>query len=148
MQFNDTIKVQALVYSGMYAKVGDNYFHLNDDGSVADKASDDEAAYLNDNVLYDENGNEIEPTKIWLVFGKEKNAIISPNSRANKVSLNDGKDFVYSYEVVVKLKKQYYPLIPKEGDRVWLHKADGTIDKDMEVKGFVTLKQRYLKLWL
>ena len=148
MQFNDTIKVQALVYSGMYAKVGDNYFHLNDDGSVADKASDDEVEYLKDSILYDENGNEVVPEKIWLVFGKEKNAIISPNSRANKVSLNDGKDFVYSYEVVVKLKKQYYPFIPKEGSRVWLHKADGTINKDMEVKGFVTLKQRYLKLWL
>ena len=148
MQFNDTIKVQALIYSGMYAKVGDIYFHLNDDGSVADKASDDEVEYLKDSILYDENGNEVVPEKIWLVFGKEKNAIISPNSRANKVSLNDGKDFVYSYEVVVKLKKQYYPLIPKEGSRVWLHKADGTIDKDMEVKGFVTLKQRYLKLWL
>lgn len=148
MQFNDTIKVQALVYSGMYAKVGDCYFHINDDGSVADKASDDEVEYLKDNILYDENGNEVVPEKIWLVFGKEKNAIISPNSRANKVSLNDGKDFVYSYEVIVKLKKQYYPLIPKEGSRVRLHKADGTIDKDMEVKGFVTLKQRYLKLWL
>lgn len=148
MQFNDTIKVQALVYSGMYAKVGDSYFYLNDDGSVADKASDDEVEYLKDSILYDENGNEVVPKKIWLVFEKEKNAIISPNSRANKVSLNDGKDFVYSYEVFVKLKKQYYPLIPKEGSRVWLHKADGTIDKDMEVKGFVTLKQRYLKLWL
>ena len=148
MQFNDTIKVQALVYSGMYAKVGDSYFHLNDDGSVADKASDNEVEYLKGSILYDENGNEVVPKKIWLVFGKEKNAIISPNSRANKVSLNDGKDFVYSYEVIVKLKKQYYPFIPKEGSRVWLHKADGTIDKDMEVKGFVTLKQRYLKLWL
>lgn len=146
MQFNDTIKIQALFYGGEYAKVGDNLFHI-ENGVAIDKATDDEAEYVNDG-LYDDNGNEIVPETLWLVFGKEKNAIISPNSRANKVSLHDGKDFVYSYEVIVKLKKQLYPLIPKEGARVWLHKADGTIDKDMEVKGFVTLKQRYLKIWL
>lgn len=147
MQFTDTIKVQALVYLGEYAKVGDKYFHV-DNGALGDSATDDEVEYLTSYYLYDDNGNEVVPETTWLVFGKERNAIISPNSRANKVSLHDGKDFVYSYEVVVKLKKQLYPLIPKDGARVWVHKADGTIDKDMEVRGFVTLKKRYLKLWL
>lgn len=147
MQFTDTIKVQALVYLGEYAKVGDKYFHV-DNGALGDSATDDEVEYLTSYYLYDDNGNEVVPETTWLVFGKERNAIISPNSRANKVSLHDGKDFVYSYEIIVKLKKQLYPLIPKDGERVWVHKADGTIDKDMEVKGFVTLKQRYLKLWL
>lgn len=46
------------------------------------------------------------------------------------------------------LSKAKYPLIPKEGDKVVIMKKDGTIDKEMEVKGFVTYKQRYLKLWL
>lgn len=147
MQFTDTIKVQALVYLGEYAKVGDKYFHV-DNGALGDSATDDEVEYLTSYYLYDDNGNEVVSETTWLVFGKERNAIISPNSRANKVSLHDGKDFVYSYEVVVKLKKQLYPLIPKDGARVWVHKADGTIDKDMEVRGFVTLKKRYLKLWL
>lgn len=147
MQFTDTIEVQALVYLGEYAKVGDKYFHVYN-GALGDSATDDEVEYLTSYYLYDDNGNEVVPETTWLVFGKERNAIISPNSRANKVSLHDGKDFVYSYEVVVKLKKQLYPLIPKDGARVWVHKADGTIDKDMEVRGFVTLKKRYLKLWL
>lgn len=147
MQFTDTIKVQALVYLGEYAKVGDKYFHV-DNGALGDSATDDEVEYLTSHCLYDDNGNEVVPETTWIVFGKEKNAIISPNSRANKVNLHDGKDFVYSYEIIVKLKKQLYPLIPKDGARVWVHKADGTIDKDMEVKGFATLKKRYLKLWL
>lgn len=146
MNFTDTIKVQALVYEDAYATIGGNLYHIKD-GEIGEAATDDEKEQFA-NGSYDDEGNEIEPVAKWLVFGKEKNAIIFPNSRANKVSLNDGRDFVYSYEVIVKLKKSLYSILPKEGDRVWLHKADGTIEKDMEVKGFATLKQRYLKLWL
>ena len=34
----------------------------------------------------------------------------------------------------------------EDGEKAW--KFDGTIDKEMEVKGFVTLKKRYLRIWL
>ena len=52
------------------------------------------------------------------------------------------------YEIYAPLIKVKYPLIPKEGDKVYITKKDGTIDKEMEVKGFVTNKKRYLKIWL
>lgn len=147
MNFTDTIKVQALFYEPSYAVVGGNVFDVDSDGNITTINGEMTAEY-NEEGLYDNNGNALELANTWLVFGKEKNAIIFPNSRANKVSLADGKEFVYSYEVIVKLKKTLYSLLPKEGTRVWLRKSDGSIDKDMEVKGFVTLKQRYLKLWV
>ena len=53
-----------------------------------------------------------------------------------------------SYEVIAPLSKQKYKMLPTEGDKVKITKKDGTIEKEMEVKGFVTLKRRYLKLWL
>lgn len=148
MNFTDTIKVQALHYEPNYAVVGDKAFVVDEDGNITATVDDEKTAELLADGEYDENGDPIEPAQTWVMFGKEKNAIIFPNSRANKMSLADGKEFVYSYEVIVKLKKALYPLLPKQGDRVWLHKSDDTINKDMEVKGFVTLKQRYLKLWL
>lgn len=148
MNFTDTIKIQALRYEPFYAVIGNKAFVVNDSGIITDIVDDEKTAELLDKGEYDEEGNALKPEQTWVIFGKEKNAVIFPNSKANKVSLNDGKDFVYSFEVIIKLKKQLYSLLPKEGTRVWLHKSDGSIDKDMEVKGFVTLKQRYLKLWL
>lgn len=148
MQFTDTIKVQALHYEPNYAVISDKAFIVDTDGNITDEVDDEKTAELLSQGEYDENGDPVEPVQTWVVFGKEKNAIIFPNSKANKMGLADGKDFVYSYEVIVKLKKALYSLLPKEGDRVWLQKSDGTISKDMEVKGFVTLKKRYLKLWL
>ena len=62
--------------------------------------------------------------------------------------LHDGSEYQYSYYVIAPLKKTLYPLIPKEGDRVRITKADGTIDKELEVRGFVTYKKRYIKIWL
>lgn len=148
MNFIDTIKVQALHYEPNYAVIGDKAFIIDTDGNITDTVDEEKTSELLQQGEYDENGDPVEPARTWVVFGKEKNAIIFPNSKANKVSLADGKDFIYSYEVIIKLKKALYSLLPKEGDRVWLHKSDGTINKDMEVKGFVTLKKRYLKLWL
>lgn len=83
-----------------------------------------------------------------LASGKTKNCVIFPNSKASSIVLNDGKQYAYSYEVIVKLKKSLYSLLPKESDMVWITKSDKTINKEMEVKGFVTFKQKYLKLWL
>ncbi len=94
---------------------------------------------------YDENFNPIEPTEEWLEFSK---CFISFNTAAQKIRLNDGQEYIYSYYVIAPLTKQRYPNVPMEGDKVRIVKADGTIDKEMEVKGFVTYKKRYLKIWL
>lgn len=93
----------------------------------------------------DEDFNPIPPTEEWIEFPK---CFISFNSAAQKVRLNDGQEYTYSYYVIVPLNKNCYPLVPKEGGRVRIRKSDGTIDKVMEVKGFVTYKKRYLKIWL
>lgn len=97
---------------------------------------------------FDEDGNPIEGEPFWMLFGKEKNAIIFPNKKASKVRLNDGSEYIYAYEIIVKLKKELIPLIPKEGQKVHIRKYDGTIDVTKEVVGFVTLKSRYLKIWV
>ena len=94
---------------------------------------------------YDEYHNPIPPTEEWQTFAK---CFISFNSAAQKIRLHDGEEYIYSYYVIAPLKKALYELIPKEGDTVRIQKKDGTIDKTMEVKGFVTYKQRYLKIWL
>lgn len=93
----------------------------------------------------DENLDPVEPTEEWVDFSK---CFISFNSAAQKVRLNDGQEYIYSYSVIAPLKSSTYGLIPKEGCNVHIRKADGTIDKQMEVKGFVTYKKRYLKIWL
>ena len=97
---------------------------------------------------YDDDGNPIVSQSEWVNFGKEKNCIILPNDKASKVRLNDGSEYVYSYVVLIKLRKDLVSIIPVEGDKVHIKKYDGTIDRDMEVKGFVTLKSKYLKIWL
>lgn len=94
---------------------------------------------------YDEELNPVDPIEEWLDFPK---CFISFNSSAQKVRLHDGQEFIYSYYVIIPLRKAIYDLIPREGDRVRIEKADGTINKEMEVKGFVTYKKRYLKIWL
>lgn len=95
---------------------------------------------------YDEDGNPIDATDIvYQDFGK---CAILPNTSAKTVTLEDGSAFVYSYEVFALLNTKKYKILPKEGDKVWITKKDGTIDKAMEVQGFVTYKKRYLKIWV
>lgn len=94
---------------------------------------------------YDADYNPVEPTEEWVDFSK---CFISFNSAAQRTRLNDGTEYIYSYYVIAPLKKELYDILPKEGDRVRIQKADGTIDKILEVKGFVTYKKRYLKIWL
>lgn len=94
---------------------------------------------------FDEDYNPVEPTQEWLDFSK---CFISFNSAAQKVRLNDGTEYVYTYYIIAPLTKKCYPIIPKEGERVRIVKKDGTIDTVMEVKGFVTYKRHYLKIWL
>ncbi len=96
---------------------------------------------------YDEDNNPItdDSEEAWLEFSK---CFISFNTSAQKITLHDGKEYQYSYYVIAPLKKSIYDIIPKEGDMVRITKADGTVDKVMEVRGFVTYKKRYLKIWL
>ena len=141
MNYEDTLKVGAKVYDVGYVEVGGKYYEQNDDGSVNFEAGDNDLR-----GGYDEDGNPIETTDIiYLEFGK---CTILPNSAANAVTLVDGSTYVYSYEVYSLLNTKKYKMLPKEGDKVWITKKDGTIDKVMEVKGFVTYKKRYLRLWL
>ena len=133
MNFTDNIQIQAKVYAVGYMEIGQRFFAMNDDGSP-NLAEEIEPFGKG----YDDAGNPItESVTRWLQFGK---CIIMPNSNAQKIVLNDGNTYQYSYLVYAPLKKAIYPLIPMEGDNVWITKQDGTIDRQCEVKGFVTFK--------
>ncbi len=94
---------------------------------------------------YDENLDPIEPSEEEVLFGK---CFIGFNDKAESVTLHDGKEYIYRYSIIATLTKANYPLIPKEGAQIRFVKKDGTIDKSMTVQGFVTLKERYLKIWV
>lgn len=142
MNFEDTLKIGANVYDIGYAEVGGKYYSLNDDGTL--NLSDNENEALKSG--FDEDGNPLTPDAfIFIDFGK---CVILPNTKASVITLADGQKYTYMYEIYAPLNKAKYPLIPKEGEKVWITKKDGTIDKEMEVKGFVTLKKRYLRIWL
>ena len=142
MNFEDTLKIGANVYDIGYAEVGEKYYSLNDDGTL--NLSDNENEALKSG--FDEEGNPLTPDAfIFIDFGK---CVILPNTKASVITLADGQKYTYMYEIYAPLNKAKYPLIPKEGDKVYITKKDGTIDKEMEVKGFVTYKKRYLRIWL
>ena len=142
MNFEDSLKIGANVYDIGYAEVGGKYYSLNDDGTL--NLSDNENEALKSG--FDEEGNPLTPDAfIFIDFGK---CVILPNTKASVITLADGQKYTYMYEIYAPLNKVKYPLIPKEGDKVYITKKDGTIDKEMEVKGFVTYKKRYLKIWL
>lgn len=96
---------------------------------------------------YDENLNPLPPQKEWKIFGK---CIIMPNDAAQKVTLADGSEYLYQYVIYAPLKSLHYKegLIPKENDKIHFIKDDKTIDKEATVRGFLTLRKRYLKLWV
>lgn len=142
MNFEDSLKIGANVYDIGYAEVGGKYYSLNDDGTL--NLSDNENEVLKSG--FDEEGNPLTPDAfIFIDFGK---CVILPNTKASVITLADGQKYTYMYEIYAPLNKAKYTLIPKEGEKVWITKKDGTIDKEMEVKGFVTLKKRYLRIWL
>ena len=89
---------------------------------------------------FNENLDEIESIE-WIKLGK---CIINPNTAAKLTIGNDGKEYLYSYEIMMKKPKGIFP---KEGDEIHIVKQDGTIDKVCKVSGFVTLKT-WLKLWV
>lgn len=92
----------------------------------------------------DEDGYPVAPQETVAEFGK---CFLSFNNAASKVTLADGHEYQYSFYVIAPLKKALYPLIPVEGERVIVKKADGTVYCRMTVNGFVTYKKRFLKLW-
>nr|DAG41983.1 MAG TPA: hypothetical protein [Bacteriophage sp.] len=142
MNFEDSLKIGANVYDIGYAEIGEKYYSLNDDGTL--NLSDNANETLKSG--FDEEGNPLTPEAfIFIDFGK---CVILPNTKASVITLADGQKYTYMYEIYAPLNKVKYPLIPKEGEKVWITKKDGTIDKEMEVKGFVTLKKRYLRIWL
>ena len=141
MTFEDTIEIEAKTYGVGYAIIGDKAYKCNDDGEITNEEVDVDI----ENGVFDEEMNLIEPYTEFFPFSK---CFISFNSAAQKVRSNDGREYIYSYYVILPLKQSIYHLIPHEGDRVKIKKADGTIDKEMEVRGFVTYKKRYLKIWL
>lgn len=97
------------------------------------------------NTKYDDRLNEVETIE-WLDLGK---CIIMPNSAAKITRGNDGKEFLYSYEIMMKIPKDLFghKLVPKEGNDVHIVKADGTIDKICKIVGFVTLRD-WIKIWV
>ena len=142
MNFEDSLKIGANVYDIGYAEVGGKYYSLNDDGTLNLSDNTNEALKSG----FDEEGNPLTPEAfIFIDFGK---CVILPNTKASIITLADGQKYTYVYEIYAPLNKAKYSLIPKEGDKVHITKKDGTIDKEMEVKGFVTLKKRYLRIWL
>lgn len=140
MTFEDTIEIE--VKRGFdFALIGGIAYECNDEGEITEERLDMDI----DRGFFDKDMNPKEFGTDFLPLAK---CFISFNSSAQKIRLNDGKEYAYSYYVILPLKRSYYHLIPREGDRVRIKKADGTINKEMEVKGFVTYKKRYLKLWL
>lgn len=91
-------------------------------------------------TFLNENLNEVCLTE-WVNLGK---CLIMPNNAASKMKGNDGKEYIYSYEIVMRKPKSN---LPKENDRIHIMKKDGTIDTICQVKGFVTLRN-WMKLWV
>lgn len=89
---------------------------------------------------YDAKLNEVEVVQ-WIPLGK---CIIVPNTSAKITKTNDGEEYIYSYEVIMKKPKS---IIPSENKEVHIIKEDGTIDTICRVKGFVTMRN-WLKIWL
>lgn len=88
----------------------------------------------------DENLNEVSQLN-WIDLGK---CLITPNSSASRTIGNDGKEYIYSYEIIMRKPKTN---IPKENDMIHFVKKDGTIDKTCRVSGFVTLRN-WMKIWV
>lgn len=99
---------------------------------------------LEESVDYNADGRPVEPHNTLRYFGR---CFLSFNSAAQRVALDDGNEYQYSHYIIAPLKKDLYPLIPREGERVLVRKADDTVFSAMTVSGFVTYKKRYLKIW-
>lgn len=100
---------------------------------------DDTLTLIQTESGYDECLNPDEITT-EISIGKCK---ILPNGSASKTRGNDGNEYIYAYTIMVRNPA----IIVKEGARIHIVKSDGTVDKVMTVRGFVTLK-RWEKIWV
>lgn len=100
--------------------------------SVQEAVTDDDGTPLSDHT-----------EAVWTDLGK---CVITPNSSAAKTRGNDGRDYIYAYEVYMRKPKDT-SLIPRDNDIVRIRKSDGSVDKECRVAGFATLRN-WVKLWL
>lgn len=70
---------------------------------------------------------------------------VLPNTKSQTVHGNDGVDYVYAFEIMLRKPQDLYP---KEGDMVRIVKKDGSVDATKRVLGHVILKGFLLKLWV
>ena len=93
-------------------------------------------------TFLNENLNEVVRTE-WVDLGK---CLIMPNTSAAKVKGNDGKEYIYSYEIILR-KPRNVGYLPKENATIRIKKKDGSIEKTCKVSGFVTLRN-WIKVWV
>lgn len=104
---------------------------------IGDMWHEDRIDLLVKTAGYDDNFNPVISDGDWIDLGACK---IHGNQSAKTVPSVDGKDDVYTYQVVIT---SVLPVIPKLGDRVRITKADGTVSNiEMRVKGFGTVKRK------
>ena len=88
-------------------------------------------------VGHDEDFNPVKMDERWIDLGICK---IHGNKTAKKIQAADGKDYVYTYQVVITSVLSVIPIL---GDRVRITKSDGTISNvEMKVEGFGTVKRK------
>ncbi len=86
---------------------------------------------------HDDDFNPVKADENWIDLGACK---IHGNQAARTIPSVDGKDDVYTYQVVLT---SILSVVPKLGDRVRITKADGTICMVvMKVKGFGVVKRK------
>lgn len=90
----------------------------------------------------DENLNIIEKT----CWSNPVRCTIAPNSKANKITLNDGYEYSTSYIILLN-GVNCFGRIPKVGDYVRVVKNDLTLEDKTRILG-VTSKGHWLKLWI
>lgn len=84
---------------------------------------------------HDDDFNPVKADENWIDLGACK---IHGNQAARTIPSVDGKDDVYTYQVVLT---SILSVVPKFGDRVRIMKADGTM-VEMKVKGFGVVKRK------
>lgn len=85
---------------------------------------------------HDDDFNPVKADENWIDLGACK---IHGNQAARTIPSVDGKDDVYTYQVVLT---SILSVVPKLGDRVRITKADGIHMVEMKVKGFGVVKRK------
>ena len=91
---------------------------------------------------FDDNLDPVNITQ-WIDLGR---CIIVQNTSAQKTTLANGTEYIYTYQIFMR-KPVDINLIQRESETIRITKKDGTIDKECNVAGFVTLRN-WLKIWV